>query len=218
MTKEFRARVLPRANVVLEGPCSARSSSSFNGRTLIGAYTYFGAECEIGSGRIGRFCSFASSIKMSLGEHPVDTVSTHPIFYGASNGFEVPSGIGTERDLTDARYRPTIVGNDVWVGANALIARGVTIGTGAVIAAGAVVVQDVPAYAIVGGVPAKTIRMRFDEPTVNLLLQSRWWDFPIDMFVGLDVKNVKSFAQCIIDLRLSGAADAVYKRVRVEAR
>ena len=74
-----------------------------------------------------------------------------------------------------------IIGNDVWIGYEAVILAGVTIGDGAVIGSRAVVTKDVPPYTIVGGVPAKTIRRRFDEDTIRELLRLRWWDWPEEM-------------------------------------
>ena len=74
-----------------------------------------------------------------------------------------------------------VIGNDVWIGYEAVILAGVTIGDGAVIGSRAVVTKDVPPYTIVGGVPAKTIRRRFDKDTVEELLRLRWWDWPEEM-------------------------------------
>lgn len=76
-----------------------------------------------------------------------------------------------------------IIGNDVWIGANAIILQGVTIGDGAIIAAGAVVTKDVPPYAIVGGVPAKVIKYRFSDEVILKLLQIKWWDKPEEWII-----------------------------------
>ena len=73
-----------------------------------------------------------------------------------------------------------MIGNDVWIGYEAVVMAGVHIGDGAVVAARAVVTRDVPPYAIVGGVPARIIRMRFDERTIARLLETAWWDWPAD--------------------------------------
>ena len=79
------------------------------------------------------------------------------------------------------------IGNDVWIGRNAIIMDGVTVGTGAIVGAAAVVTKDVPPYAIVAGVPARIIRYRFDEGTVKRLLANRWWDYP-EEFIATRLK------------------------------
>lgn len=201
----FRGRIAAKAFIIYEEPILASPNAYFSGRSRIGAYTYFGDYCQIGSCTIGRFCSIASHVSIGLGEHPVDTLSTHPFFFGSANGFpDYPPGIGSIRDLSSPKFQTPVIGNDVWIGANAIISRGVTIGNGAVIAAGAVVVTNVPDYTIVGGVPARLIRERFDRATVDQLQQTKWWDLPLAYFIGKDVKAVKELAESIIHDRNEG--------------
>jgi len=106
--------------------------------------------------------SVAYGVRIGLPEHPVNMVSTSPKIYRNIKS----------KDIKDV-YFPPIIGNDVWIGANAIILQGVTIGDGAVIAAGAVVTKDVPPYAIVGGVPAKVIKYRFSDDVILKLLEIR---------------------------------------------
>ena len=127
---------------------------------------------------IGKFCSIACRAKFlfNSANHTLSSLSTYPfpIFFDEW-GLEKP-------DVAAAwdRKRDIVIGNDVWIGYEAVILAGVTIGDGAVIGARAVVTKDVPPYAIVGGVPARVIRSRFPEETVKALLRLKWWDWPAE--------------------------------------
>lgn len=137
----------------------------------VGRCTYF-AGATAGNARIGNFCSIGPGAKVGgLGQHPTDIISTHPVFYST----KMQAGITfSDKDYYD-ELPVTTVGHDVWVGANAIILDGVNIGNGAIIAAGAVVVKDVPAFAIVGGVPAKIIKYRFSEEMIKKIVETEWW-------------------------------------------
>ena len=87
----------------------------------------------------------------------------------------------------------TRIGNDVWVGSDVAIARGLNIGDGAVIATGSVVTKDVPAYAVVGGVPARVIKYRFEDEIIKEFIRIQWWKYHADDFVGLDFTHPEPF-------------------------
>jgi acetyltransferase-like isoleucine patch superfamily enzyme len=130
---------------------------------------------------IGRYCSIADGVEILLGgNHRTDFVTTYP--FGAMTGIW-PEAAG--RDDFHATNGDVTIGHDVWLGSQCMILSGVTIGTGAVIAARAVVTRDVPPYAIVGGNPARVIRMRFDAGTVERLVACRWWDLPRERIAAL---------------------------------
>jgi probable biosynthetic protein (TIGR04098 family) len=118
--------------------------------------------------RIGRYCSIARTARLLDADHPVDALSTHPYFY--LRGF----GVVAEDML---HLQPPLVEDGVWIGHNAIITPGChRIGRGAVVGAGAVVMQDVPAYAIVTGSPARLVRYRFDADTIAVIEATRWWE------------------------------------------
>ena len=119
--------------------------------------------------KIGKYVSIARNVTLGLGQHPTNLVSTSPIIYNNN-----PQYLNVEQYL-----KPVEIDNDVWIGTSAIVMGGVHIHTGAIVAAGAVVTKDVPPYAIVGGVPAKIIKYRFDEPTRNKLLASKWWEYHV---------------------------------------
>jgi chloramphenicol O-acetyltransferase type B len=143
--------------------------------------------------RIGAFCSIAEDVSIFVGahgRHTVDFMSTYPLgmVFGRA-AVRKPSRM-TAGDLG------VNIGNDVWIGRGAMIMAGVTIGDGAVVAARAVVNKDVPPYAIVGGVPAKLIRYRFDEATVARLLQVQWWNWPDEVIAErLSLFHTPEFAE-----------------------
>jgi chloramphenicol O-acetyltransferase type B len=120
--------------------------------------------------RIGAFCSIASGVNIYLGgEHRTDWVTTYPFSVLWKVGKHIKGHPKTKGDV--------IIGNDVWIGAGAVILSGITVGNGAVIGAHAVVTIDVPPYAIVAGNPARIIKKRFDEETIKKLLRISWWDW-----------------------------------------
>jgi acetyltransferase-like isoleucine patch superfamily enzyme len=162
----------------------------------IGDYSYIEVGAVLAYANIGKFCSIAGGTYIGLGVHPSrQFVSTHPAFYSTSRGLHTSFA---DRDYL-AEYAPVNVGNDVWIGTAAVIRGGVTIGDGAIIGAGAVVTRDVPAYAIVGGVPAKLIRNRFEQQHVEFLLKLKWWDKPDDWLKENYRKfhNVDEFVQTL---------------------
>jgi acetyltransferase-like isoleucine patch superfamily enzyme len=161
-------------NVNIGGKCTLSN-------TKIGSYSYLGTNCKIHYTTIGKFCSIGSDVKIGLSNHPTETfVSTSPYFY-------LPDFNGNKSFVKKQYFdpiKPIDIGNDVWIGANVLINDGVNIGDGAIIAAGAVVTKDVKPYAIVGGVPAKEIKLRFTQEQREKLIALKWWDKELDWIVS----------------------------------
>ena len=121
---------------------------------------------------LGKFCSIGQGARVGLGRHPTNFLSTHPAFYSSKSQTNLQFAIKSDFD----EILPVKIGNDVWVGANSLVMGGITIGDGAIIGAGSIVTKDVPSYAIVVGSPAKIIKYRFDEKTIEILLSLKWWN------------------------------------------
>jgi acetyltransferase-like isoleucine patch superfamily enzyme len=139
----------------------------------IGDFSFISNNTNIANAVVGKFSSIGPEVLIGLGKHPSrDFVSTHPLFYSQLKQSQITFASNTYF----AEFETVKIGNDVWVGARAVILDGITIGDGSIIAAGAVVTKDVPSYAIVGGVPAKVLRYRFESNEIDFLNKFKWWD------------------------------------------
>lgn len=120
---------------------------------------------------VGAYCSVGTALIIRRRNHPLQRPFLHPFFYNAALGLLTKDTIPADRD------NPLTIGNDVWIGDRVTILAGCRhIGNGAVLAAGAVITADVPAYAVMGGVPARLIKMRFDATRMAELETSQWWE------------------------------------------
>lgn len=142
----------------------------------MGDFSYVSPGCTAANrnSRIGKYCSIGANVALGVSQHPTNWLSTSPVFY-MKRLFGFPHD-GIENYVENNLVAPVTICNDVWIGCRAIIMDGITIGDGAIVAAGAVVTKDVPPYAIVGGVPARVIRYRFDEQTIKDLTIQKWWD------------------------------------------
>ena len=157
----------------------------------IGRHSYIAHDSQVVNTEIGSFCSISDHVYIGGAEHPMDWVSTSPVFQNVRH-----SGPKTRYAKHELPQLPgTKIGSDVWIGHNVTIKAGVNIGHGAVIGSGAVVTKDVPPYAVVCGVPAKVIKYRFDKETISRLLESQWWSLSDDILseLGQYIKEPEEF-------------------------
>ena len=164
---------------VFEGKNIIGSNTSLM-NSSIGLATYISGNCKLNKIKIGRFCSIGQNIVNDIGRHPSSVfVSTHPCFFSTDkqSGFTFSKKNLFDEHLyiDDEKKYYVEIGNDVWIGNNVTLYDGIKIGDGAIIANGAIVTNDVEPYSIVGGIPAKLIRMRFTEEQIISLKKIKWW-------------------------------------------
>lgn len=140
--------------------------------TSLGRYSYIGNSCTIINTDIGRFSSIADNCIIGGASHPIDWVSTSPVFYKGKNILK--------KNFSNNEYismTKTVIGNDVWIGSNVLIKGGIKIGNGSVVGMGSVVTKDIGDYEVWAGNPARLIKKRFEDDLIAELLKIEWWDF-----------------------------------------
>ncbi|MBS3649200.1 antibiotic acetyltransferase [Pseudaminobacter sp. 19-2017] len=147
----------------------------------VGDFSYFERHAEAIYTTIGKFCSIAANTRINALEHPIERVTSHKVTYRPNEFFRF---LGVDSEFRERRrQKAVVIGHDVWVGHGAVVMPGVTIGNGAVVGANAVVARDVRPFEIVAGVPARPLRMRFDDGTVARIERLAWWDWPLDRLV-----------------------------------
>jgi acetyltransferase-like isoleucine patch superfamily enzyme len=183
-----RSRLLVEPPARFLGPLLIRSD------TRVGAFTEFAGAIEVQAATFGRYCEIGPGSLIGATGHPMTWLSVSAFQYKKATWGWHPSADAAEVVDPEAGGRQTfrsvggdtaVVGNDVWIGANVVVLRGVTIGDGAIIAANAVVTKDVPAYSIVGGIPAKVLRPRVPDEVRDEMLELAWWRFSPNQLSGI---------------------------------
>lgn len=167
-----------------------------------GKNTYIGSPVRIFSPKttIGAFCSISWDVNIGPTHHPLNWLSTH-IFPYSNRPDLYDIVVPPENALTFDYAPPCHIGNDVYIGCDVTIMDGITVGDGAVIGAGSIVTKDVPAYAVVGGAPAKIIRYRFNRRIIKELLRLRWWDLPDEVIATLPFDDIEKCIKRIKEIR-----------------
>lgn len=194
-------------NVKFEG--GNRLGSGIYVNCTFGRNSYVADDGRMFSTKVGRFTSIGPNVRIVNGVHPIDTfVSTHPAFYSekpVSGKSFVKQNLFKDMVYVEDSYTVSI-GSDVWIGANVSITQGVCIGNGAVILANAFVNHAVPAYAVVGGIPAKILRYRYEPEVRSKLLDSAWWSLKDEELEKLSnyYQQPEIFADKVIKLKNKG--------------
>ncbi len=161
--------------------------------SMIGDYSYIASNSYVHNTTIGRFCSIGANFISGMGIHPINGISTAPMFYSnqKQNGMTLTGKTKVEE------FKPVRIGNDVFIGDNVIVLSGVTIGDGAVIGAGAVVSKDIPPYAVAVGVPINVIKYRFTEEQIQALQQIQWWNWNEEQLQNVEkyFEDVDEFIQ-----------------------
>lgn len=161
----------------------------------LGEYSYISQYSIVNKSKIGKFCSIANGCYIGLWEHNTQ-VSTHSFYLYEHSGDFVEGYSNYDKDELE-----TILGNDVWIGANAVVMKGVKIGDGVIVGASAVVTKDAPPYSILVGNPAKILKYRYEKEDIRWLLKLKWWNFSRDKLKNIIAqdafKDFKKFKRIV---------------------
>ncbi len=149
--------------------------NSYMRGSSLGDYSYISMNVVLTNVSVGKYCSIGRCCLIGTPDHMLTSASSSPIFTLRKNAI---GQSWLKKDVWEPLHNRVTIGNDVWIGYDVKVIGNVKIGDGAVIGAGAVVTKDVPPYAVVAGVPAKVIKMRFPENIIEKLLESKWWELP----------------------------------------
>lgn len=181
-------------NIRLE-PYSTFWEGSVGQLVTMGSFSYTGSRLSPAIS-IGRYTSVASGLRVMGNRHPLERVSSSPVFYKEALMMRTYQ----EDEKCKSNFQPYVessgaikIGNDVWIGQNVTIAQGITIGNGSVVASNAVVTKSISPYSVVGGVPAKKIRDRFSHSVIADLERLEWWRYAPSAISDIDMTDPERF-------------------------
>lgn len=185
--KKLRLRAVHAASV---HPTSKLESGTLFYHSTMDRHSFAGYDCDIQHADIGAFTSIANRVVIGGGRHPMEWVGMSPVFYAGRDSVKAKFSEHLRHPV-----KRVVIGHDVWIGHSAMVLPGVVVGNGAVIGAGAIVTKPVPPYAVVAGNPARLLRYRFDEETVQRFESIKWWSWPEDDLYSLGslTDNVPAF-------------------------
>jgi acetyltransferase-like isoleucine patch superfamily enzyme len=199
-------RVLPGGRIIrgdFQGPFIVGLRSQVGPDVKAGRYSNLNADSYIARATLGSFCALGSRVAINPLNHPLDWLSMHEFQYHeiAYDWDDAYRSVKKMPHPASQTTPPVTIGNDVWIGHNAVVLEGVTIGHGAVIGSGALVTKDVPPYAIVIGVPAQVKRFRFDDKTIERLLAVKWWDLDLRAIKDVQFNRIEVALEQVESIR-----------------
>jgi acetyltransferase-like isoleucine patch superfamily enzyme len=197
-------KIAPQARVYhssFEGAMQIAQNVQVGPDVHAGAYFGLNEDGYIARTTVGRYVSIGARSAINPFTHPTDWLSTNEFQYHPTSYDWVPEWRAVEKLPRSDLFKYTSIGNDVWMGHNVIVLGDMTVGNGAIIAAGAVVTRDVPPYAVVGGVPARIIRYRFPEKTIERLQAVRWWDMPLALLNGMPFNDIERCLDLLEEIR-----------------
>lgn len=198
-------RLNPGARIIksrLLGPVFLNRLSQIGPDVVFGKYSGMNENCYVARATVGAYCAIGARTAINPFNHPVDWLSINEFQYHPNSFDWVPEYRDLDRlERTPDMFRHVTIGNDVWTGHNVNVMAGVSVGDGAIIGAGSVVTKDVPPFAIVAGVPARVVRMRFSDAVIERLLRVKWWDLELSELSALPFRDVERCLDRIEDIR-----------------
>jgi acetyltransferase-like isoleucine patch superfamily enzyme len=198
-------RLNPGARIIqsrILGPTYLNRYTQIGPDAVVGKYFGMNEHGFIARASIGSFCAFGARNAVNPFNHPTGWLSIHEFQYHPRSFDWVAEYNDFQRlERTPDMFPRVVIGSDVWTGHNVNVMPGVTIGDGVIVAAGAVVTKDVPAYAIVAGVPAEVKRYRFSERVIERLLRLKWWDLELSDLSGLPFRDIERCLDRLEEIR-----------------
>jgi acetyltransferase-like isoleucine patch superfamily enzyme len=198
-------RLNPGARIIksrILGPTFLNRLSQIGPDVVFGKYSGMNENCFVARATVGAYCAIGARTSINPFNHPTSWLSVNEFQYHPNSFDWVPEYRDFARlERTQDMFQYVTIGNDVWTGHNVNILAGVSVGDGVIVGAGSVVTKDVPPFAIVAGVPARIVRMRFSDATIERLLRLKWWDLELSDLSGLPFRDIERCLDRIEDLR-----------------